>query len=84
MSGDVVEASKSPDSKESPDEMEQDHNNDVVAEGEACIGPACETSGLQLKLRELERKKEQLVACQLKVEEDIQAVKRTMELISKC
>lgn len=39
-------------------------------------------SGLQLKLAELETRKEGLVACQLRIEEDIIAVKRTMELVA--
>lgn len=41
-----------------------------------------EIGGLRAKLRELEMRKKELAACQLKVDEDIQAVKRTMELVA--
>ena len=38
--------------------------------------------GLRAKLIELEREKRDLCLCQSRVDEDIQAVKRTMQLVS--
>lgn len=65
---------------ESPDEMGDEI--DYASSERKSIGlEGGEVTGLELKLRELERNKEELAAYQLKVDEDIQAVKRTMELV---
>lgn len=68
--------SKSTQSDEMLDDVEEDR-----AEIDAGIAVG-DIGGLRVKLWELERKKEELTACQLKVDEDIQAVKRTMELVA--
>lgn len=62
--------------------MDEDHNDVVEIEGERTIGMGGEMGSLELKLQELRRKKEELAACQQKIDEDIQAVKRTMELVA--
>jgi hypothetical protein len=41
-----------------------------------------EMSGLRTKLHDLETRKRELAACQAKVEEDIQAIKRTIQLVA--
>ena len=38
--------------------------------------------GLRMKLRELENKRDERAAYQLKVDEDIRALKRTMEIMA--
>jgi vacuolar-type H+-ATPase subunit I/STV1 len=67
---------------ETLEEVDGDHSDIGEVEGERNVRVFSELYGLKLKLRELERKKEELAACQLKIEEDIQAVKRTMELVA--
>jgi hypothetical protein len=51
-------------------------------EEKADVGSVGERGGLKAKLRELEMRKEELAASQMKVDEDIQALKRTMELVA--
>jgi len=78
--GGVLELSNSPASVESTEEIDDDGDTTSDGKGSSQIG--VEMSGLQSKLRELERKKEELASCQLEVDGDIQAVKRTMELVA--
>jgi len=66
----------SPESVESQDLMDEDR---TVAEETRVLG---DMSGLRTKLHDLETRKRELAACQAKVEEDIQAIKRTIQLVA--
>jgi hypothetical protein len=56
--------------------MDEDQN---VDEETGVLG---DMSGLRTKLHDLETRKRELAACQAKVEEDIQAIKRTIQLVA--
>jgi outer membrane murein-binding lipoprotein Lpp len=56
--------------------MDEDQS---VAEETGVLG---DMSGLRTKLNDLETRKKELAACQAKVEEDIQAIKRTIQLVA--
>jgi hypothetical protein len=77
----TMDISKSPASTESPEEIGGDQNMAAIRRRSSDFGGG-DISSLELKLRELERKREELAACQKKVDVDIQAVKRTMELVA--
>jgi len=66
----------SPESIDSQELMDEDQ---TVAEATGVLG---EMSGLRTKLRDLETRKRELATCQAKVEEDIQAIKRTIQLVA--
>ena len=69
----VLAVSKFPESENLSEGMEEE-----TAEVES----VSERRGLNAKLRELEMRKEELTASQMKVDEDIPALKRTMELVA--
>jgi hypothetical protein len=74
--GDAEDFSKYPESSVGEVEM-----NDIQVENERSGGVG-EMDGLRAKLRELEMRKRELAVSQARVDEDIQAVKRTMQLVS--
>ena len=65
-----------------PKSLESDEGMEDAEENQAEFEELRDVGGLRTKLRELERKKEELATCQLKVDEDIRALKRTIELVA--
>jgi hypothetical protein len=75
-SSNVEGIANSPESIDSQELMDEDQ---TVAEETGVLG---DMSGLRTKLHDLETRKRELAACQAKVEEDIQAIKRTIQLVA--
>jgi hypothetical protein len=75
-SSNIEGIANSPESIDSQELMDEDQ---TVGEETGILG---DMSGLRTKLHDLETRKRELATCQAKVEEDIQAIKRTIQLVA--
>ena len=67
-----------------PSEFTENGDNELFNDPNATASLVCDRNALEVALQEFEGRKKAFVQDQMKVDADIQAVRRTMQLVAAC